>query len=144
MSIAARVGHWLRLARVVAAIPLREIHIFGYRWESPQRVGSQSECTDPSVTISNDPDHELNELWSERGCSSIQFVALSGPAHRPSGRDKARQHTVLSEHATAAEAFAAIDRMAAQMVRTGARSDAIELVVVDTVEGRVIQRPSAH
>lgn len=33
--------------------------------------------------------------------------------------DRAREATIVSEHATAAEAFAEIDRLAAQMVRTG-------------------------
>ena len=36
-----------------------------------------------------------------------------------------------SEHATAAEAFAALDATSAQMLRTGAPSDAIEVIVVD-------------
>jgi hypothetical protein len=39
---------------------------------------------------------------------------------QPYGRDKARESTVIREHATAADAFAKIDRMSAQMVRTGA------------------------
>jgi hypothetical protein len=50
---------------------------------------------------------------------------------------------VISEHATAAEAFAEIDRLSAQMVRTGAPSNAIELIVVDAA-GQIVQRPSAH
>ena len=62
---------------------------------------------------------------------------------QPWGPDRARQSTLLSEHATSAKAFAEIDRLAAQMVRTGVRSDAIELVVVDS-EGRLIVRPHAH
>ena len=59
---------------------------------------------------------------------------------QPWGRDKARQATVISEHATAAAAFAEIDRLAAQMLRTGARSDAVELLVVDTA-GDLVPRP---
>lgn len=43
---------------------------------------------------------------------------------QPWGPDKARQTTMLGEHATAAAAFAEIDRISAQMVRTGAPSDA--------------------
>jgi hypothetical protein len=43
---------------------------------------------------------------------------------QPWGSDKARQSTVISEHATAAEAFREIDRLASEMVRTGAPSDA--------------------
>ena len=50
---------------------------------------------------------------------------------------------MISAHATAAEAFAEIDRLSAQMVRTGAPSDAIELIVVD-VAGRIVKRPDAH
>jgi hypothetical protein len=48
---------------------------------------------------------------------------------QPYGRDKAREATVISEHQIAADAFAEIDRLSTQMVRTGA-SDAVELIVV--------------
>ena len=40
-------------------------------------------------------------------------------------------------------AFAQIDRLSAQMIRTGAPSNAVELLVVDAV-GRIIPRPGAH
>lgn len=49
---------------------------------------------------------------------------------QPWGLDKAFQHTLQSEHRTAGEAFAETDRLAGEMVRTGAPSDAIELLVV--------------
>jgi hypothetical protein len=49
----------------------------------------------------------------------------------------------VSEQASALEAFEAIDRLSARMVRTGAPSDAIELIVVDE-RGAAIARPSAH
>lgn len=62
---------------------------------------------------------------------------------QPWGSDKGRQSTLQSEHATIAEAFAALDAMAAQMRRTGAPSDAITLVVVDD-DGRQVARPSSH
>ena len=55
---------------------------------------------------------------------------------QPYGRDLARDVTVLSQHATAADAFAAIDRLSAQMVRTGAPPDAVELIVVTLVGER--------
>jgi hypothetical protein len=43
---------------------------------------------------------------------------------QPYGRHIATESTVISEHATAVEAFANIDRQSAQMVRTGvAESD---------------------
>jgi hypothetical protein len=45
---------------------------------------------------------------------------------QPYGRDKARDATVISEHPTAGDAFAEIDRLSAQMVRTGASSDAVD------------------
>jgi len=49
----------------------------------------------------------------------------------------------LSEHASAREAFEAIDALSARMVQTGAPSDAIELIVVDDQGGRVA-RPCAQ
>ena len=63
---------------------------------------------------------------------------------QPWGPDKARQATLVGDgHATAAEAFAEIDRLAAEMMRTGAPSDAVQLVVVD-VDGRQVRRRSLH
>jgi hypothetical protein len=50
---------------------------------------------------------------------------------QPWGPDKGRQATLQSEHATSEEAFAALDALREQMVRTGAPGNAIELVVVD-------------
>ncbi len=57
---------------------------------------------------------------------------------QPWGPHKGRQATLISEHHTVAAAFAEIDRLASEMVRTGAPSDAIELVVVDA-DDRVVQ-----
>ena len=57
----------------------------------------------------------------------------------PWGPDKGRQGTLQSEHATIAEAFAAIDAMVAQTVRTGTPTDALELVVVDE-RGNLVSR----
>jgi hypothetical protein len=48
-----------------------------------------------------------------------------------------------SEHATVAEAFAALDAMSAQMVRADAPSDGIELVVVNE-RGDIVLRPKTH
>jgi hypothetical protein len=62
---------------------------------------------------------------------------------QPWGRDKARQSTTVSEHPTAAAAFAAIDRLAFEMVRTGTPSDAVELVVISPA-GEVVQRPGTN
>jgi hypothetical protein len=56
---------------------------------------------------------------------------VSYRAVQPWGRDKAQEATLISDHATAAEAFAEIDQFSAQMVRTGAPGDAVELIVVD-------------
>ena len=60
----------------------------------------------------------------------------------PWGPDKGRQATLQSKHATVEAAFAAIDAMSVQ-VRTGAPSDALELVVVDE-RGEILSRPGAH
>ncbi len=46
---------------------------------------------------------------------------------QPWGPHKGRQATLISEHHTVAAAFAEIDRLSAEMVRTRAPSDAIEL-----------------
>ena len=62
---------------------------------------------------------------------------------QPWGRDKGRQSSWLSDHATIAEAFRALDAVSEQMQRTGAPSDAIELIVADT-DGNVVPRPDAH
>ena len=62
---------------------------------------------------------------------------------QPWGPDKAVQTTLISEHTTVAEAFAEIDHLAAQMVRTGAPSDAVELLVIDPT-GRPVSRPGAN
>jgi hypothetical protein len=62
---------------------------------------------------------------------------------QPWGRDSAREATLISEHATAAEAFAELDRLAEQMVPTGVRSDYLELIVVDS-SSEPVRRPDAH
>ena len=63
---------------------------------------------------------------------------------QPYGKDRGRKSTIISEgHATAAEAFAEIERISLEMVRTGAPSDAIELLVVD-VERRIVPRPRTN
>ena len=46
-------------------------------------------------------------------------------------------------HATAATAFAEIDRLSVKKVRTGAPSDAVELVVVD-MAGELVPRRGAQ
>ena len=62
---------------------------------------------------------------------------------QPWGPDKGRQGTIQSEHATVAEAFAALDRVGMEMVLAGVPGDAIELVVADE-QGDVIPRPGTH
>lgn len=62
---------------------------------------------------------------------------------QPWGPDMARQSTLISEHVSAALAFAEIDRLAEQMRRTGAPTDAVELVVVDA-SNRVVARPAVN
>jgi hypothetical protein len=59
---------------------------------------------------------------------------------QPYGQDKARQSTTISEHKTAAEAFAQIDRLQKMMARSGAPANAIELLVVDAAD-RIVSRP---
>ncbi len=62
---------------------------------------------------------------------------------QPWGPDRVRQATFLSEHRTAAEAFVYIDQQAETMARTGAPSDAVEMIVIDG-DDRIVARPGAH
>ena len=62
---------------------------------------------------------------------------------QPFGRDVGRESTTFSEHPSVAEAFAEIDRLAAEMVRTGAGPETVTLLVVDAT-GTVVTRPGAH
>jgi hypothetical protein len=62
---------------------------------------------------------------------------------QPWGPDTGRQATLPREHATITEAFAGLDALADRMQRTGAPSDAIEVVVVDEAH-QIISRPGAH
>jgi hypothetical protein len=50
---------------------------------------------------------------------------------------------LISEHASVVNAFDAIDRLSAQMRRTGAPSNAVELIVVDD-GGDEVPRPGTH
>ena len=59
---------------------------------------------------------------------------------QPYDRDKAREATMISEHATAAEAFAEIDRLRTQMARSGAPANKTEFIVVDTAD-QIVPRP---
>jgi hypothetical protein len=58
----------------------------------------------------------------------------------PYGRDKAQEATMISGHATVADAFAEIDRLRAKMVRTGPPANKIELIVVDAAN-QIVPRP---
>ena len=58
---------------------------------------------------------------------------------QPWGPDRGREATLISSHLTADGAFAAIDTLADQMAKTGAPSDAVELIVVDD-RGTIIPR----
>jgi hypothetical protein len=55
------------------------------------------------------------------------------------GAIRTREATIVFEAKSAEEAFAEIDRLAEQMKRTGAPSDAVELLVVDERQ-RIVRR----
>ena len=61
---------------------------------------------------------------------------------QPWGRDRATQSTLISEHLSAAQAFAAIDALAERMMRTGSPSNAVEFIVIDP-ESRIVSRPES-
>lgn len=58
---------------------------------------------------------------------------------QPYGRDVRRGSTTISEHATAADAFAEIDRLAEQMMRTAAKPETVTLLVIDA-DGGITRR----
>ena len=68
-------------------------------------------------------------------CTPLSFRVV-----QPYGRDKAREATMISEHATASEAFAEIDRLRTQMARMGAPANKTELIVVDAAD-QIVPRP---
>jgi len=70
-------------------------------------------------------------------------VAAIGHLLQPYSPIKTRDYTIISKHPTAESAFAAMDRLSAQMARTGVPSDAVELTVV-TDAGGLVKRPGAH
>jgi hypothetical protein len=59
---------------------------------------------------------------------------------QPYGYDPVHESTVVSVHATADAAFSEIDRLAAQMTRPGAPSDAVELLAIDFEPGCIVPR----
>lgn len=61
---------------------------------------------------------------------------------QPWGRDRAVESTLISEHTSAAQAFAAIDALAEQMMRTGSPSNAVEFIVIDP-ESKIVNRPES-
>jgi hypothetical protein len=54
-----------------------------------------------------------------------------------------RESTTINEHATVAEAFAEIERLVAQVLRTGGKPETITLLLVDAA-GSVVTRPGIH
>jgi len=62
---------------------------------------------------------------------------------QPWGHKKATESTVLSEHDSRESAFAEVDRLAEQMVKTGVAPDVVEIVVNDR-DGQRVTRPNSH
>lgn len=61
---------------------------------------------------------------------------------QPWGRDKVREATRVSEHATATAAYAQVDWYTELSRRRGAGVGALELLVIDS-HGRLVARPQA-
>jgi hypothetical protein len=62
---------------------------------------------------------------------------------QPYGRDVTREATVVRVCPTVEAAFDAVDTISERMRQTGAPSNAVELIVVDSNRKRVL-RPGAH
>jgi hypothetical protein len=88
-------------------------------------------------------------VWTtDKNNANAQARDVTVPVHsfrvvQPWGSDNGRQGSIQSEHNTVDEAFAALDRVAAEIAQTAAPSDAIELIVVDE-QDNVIQRPNTQ
>ena len=85
-------------------------------------------------------------VWiNERRCTTEQASKWTDMAQKPYrvvqpwGRETRRR----SANTRPPRRFAEIDRLSAQMVRTGAPSDAVELIVVDAA-GELVPRPGAQ
>lgn len=61
---------------------------------------------------------------------------------QPYGRRR-NEWTLISEHASARDAFGAIDDLSSRMVQTGAPRDAVRLIVVDR-DGLEVRRHGAQ
>ncbi len=62
---------------------------------------------------------------------------------QPWGRDRYRQATVLSIHATVDDAYARLDAIAEKLQRDGTPSDFLELYVVDA-QRQPVTRPGVQ
>jgi len=62
---------------------------------------------------------------------------------QPWGRKRGVEATLISEHTSINDAFATIDRIALEILRTGAAPQSIELLVVDE-HGEIQSRPDLH
>src|SRR5688572_25767165 len=67
----------------------------------------------------------------DRGGQTLKYRVV-----QPYGQRR-EEWTLVSEHATVDQAFAKIEALSTQMVRTGAPSDAVELIVVDEAGNRM-------
>jgi hypothetical protein len=113
-------------------------------WPHGDCAGLGEQCHNPACPWWQGPSPKALSMagWA-------QVYASTSAGHtpfrivQPWGPDKARQSTVISDHATAADAFAEIDRLVSEMIRTGAPSDAIEFVVLDA-NNAVVLRAKTH
>ena len=77
-----------------------------------------------------------------QGCLAMEQHNHLYRVVQPWGRDRATQSTLISEHLSAVQAFAAIDALAEQMMRTGSPSNAVEFIVIDP-GSRIVNRPES-
>jgi DNA-binding response OmpR family regulator len=118
-----RAGSHVYLAKPVAPEGLREALKAGLEEHATRvRNGAATPAAPLAASYLKPPPFRVVQLW---------------------GPDKGQQSTVMSEHATAADAFTEIGRLSDEMVRAGAPSDAVELVVIDD-EGHVVRRPGTN
>ena len=108
-------------------------------WQGPEPAALSTAAWNEVYATTRD---DTDELPFERHRVDHPTTMTSYRVVQPYGPDKARQSTLISTHPSTAAAFAEIDRLAAQMERTGAPSDAVEPLVIDQ-DDRIVQR-AAH
>ena len=117
-------------------------------WPHSLCRGAGAQCPDPDCPWwrGSSPAALRQDRWSQvnapRRAEPLESGGCVYRVVQSRGPHKGRQATLVSEHATAPDAFREVDRLVAERNQRGEQSDSIELLVVDA-DGRVMTRRDA-